>query len=342
MIRMNRLPAEWEPQSAVMLTWPRPDGNFAAFYADMTRCMHTIVMSIAGYEPVLLSVHDAQQLAAVQALFADAASLPNPIRFLVAPNDDVWARDHGPIGIYANGSLKLCKFGFDGWGGKHAYARDNALVPVLAAQGAFSPTPLIEQPIVLEGGAIETDGAGSLLATRRSVLDPKRNPGRSACEIEQVLREALGIHRFLWLDHGGLAGDDTDGHIDTLARFVSPTQIAYQQSGGPQDPNHEDLCALEVELKALRQSDGQPYALHPLPAPGHHRDPHGKTLPASYANFLVINGAVLMPTYAAAADADALTCLRDLFPGRDVIGIDCRVLIRQYGSLHCVTMNIPA
>ncbi len=336
---MNRLPAEWEPQAAVMLTWPRADGAFAANYPAVAVCFQEIARAISRFQPVIISFHSEEQRARVMAQLEPQCP-SGRLRGYRVPNDDVWARDHGPIGIEADGSPRLLKFGFDGWGGKFDSGRDNVLALELARQGAFEMPE--EQAIVLEGGAIDSDGRGSLLATRRSVLDEARNPGWDPARIEALLREQLGIERFLWLDHGGLAGDDTDGHIDTLARFVSPEAIAYQASGGADDPNAAELDAMLEELRALRRADGQPYTLHPLPCAGQHRDEAGDLLPAGYANFLIINDAVLMPTYAVKADQQALAVLAALFPQREIIGIDCQALIRQYGSLHCVTMNLPA
>ncbi len=336
---MKRLPAEWEPQSAVMLTWPRADGDFADHYPAVSGCFSEIARAISRFQPLIISFHTRDQQAAVMATLEPQCPAGR-LRSYCVPNDDVWARDHGPIGIRVGGRRELLKFGFDGWGGKFDSARDNLLALELARQGAFEMPR--EQPIVLEGGAIDSDGQGSLLATRRSVLDVARNPGWNGARIESLLRQELGVERFLWLDHGGLAGDDTDGHIDTLARFVSPEAIAYQASGGPDDPNGVELDAMRDELRDLRRADDQPYELYPLPCAGLHHNEDGDPLPAGYANFLIINGAVLVPTYAVDADAQALSILTGLFPEREVLGIDCRALIRQYGSLHCVTMNLPA
>ncbi len=339
---MNRLPAEWEPQTAVMLTWPRADGDFAADYEDTAHCFTHIAASIARFQPVLISAHSTAQLAEIRGQrLANCPGLAR-IKFFCAPNNDVWARDHGPIGVIAPQGTELLHFEFNGWGGKYPADLDRLLVRELAKQGAFPAFALRPVPLVLEGGAIETDGQGTLLATRRSVLNANRNPDLTQQAIEAVLSDHLGIQRFLWLEHGALEGDDTDSHIDTLARFVSPQCIAYQQSGGPDDPNHAELRALELELQALHTAAGDPYALLPLPWPGLHRDSEGASLPAGYANFLIINGAVLMPTYGVDADREALARIAAAFPDRTTIGIDCRSLIRQHGSLHCVTMNLPA
>jgi len=197
---------------------------------------------------------------------------------------------------------------------------------------------------VLEGGAIEVDGTGTLLTTERCLLAPTRNPTLDWAAIEKVLRDKFGVSRILWLKHGDLLGDDTDGHIDTIARFCDAHTIAYQGCEDRDDPHYADLAAMAAELAAFRTAEGKPYKLVPLPLPAAMHDPDdGRRLPAGYANFLIINGAVLVPVYGDAKnDAIALERLRPCFPGREVVPIECRALIHQYGSLHCVTMQIPA
>jgi agmatine/peptidylarginine deiminase len=240
-----------------------------------------------------------------------------------------------------SGRARLLDFRFNGWGGKFAAERDDRITGALHRQGVFGGVERVPVDLVLEGGAVETDGAGTLLATRSSVITNSRNPGLDQTGVESRLRELLGIERFLWLDHGALTGDDTDGHIDTLARFTDPDTIAHV-SCRPDDPDAPEIDAMIRELAALRTAAGRPYRLVPLPPPGEHRDTDGRRLAASYANFLVINGAVLVPVYGDAADAAALQTLGRCFPGRRTIAVDCRALIRQNGSLHCVTMQIPA
>jgi agmatine/peptidylarginine deiminase len=197
---------------------------------------------------------------------------------------------------------------------------------------------------VLEGGAIESDGLGTLLTTERCLLAPTRNPGLDQAAIEALLKDKFGLQRVLWLRHGDLLGDDTDGHIDTIARFCDAHTIAYQGCEDRDDPHYEDLAAMARELEALRTAEGKPYKLVALPLPAAIHDPDdGRRLPAGYANFLILNGAVLVPIYGDEKnDAVALERLRPCFPDREVLGIECRALIHQYGSLHCVTMQIPA
>lgn len=338
---MNRLPAEWEPQRAVMLTWPREDGDFADNHTAVEACFAGIARAIAPHADLLVSFASASQrdriVPQLQPHYGE-----HRLSSFVAPNDDVWARDHGPIGVASGNGTTLLNFHFDGWGGKHPAARDDQLSRSLFAQRAFGDLPMQDVELTLEGGALETDGAGTLMATASSVLDPLRNPGKTQADIEHSLGELFGTDRYFWLQHGALIGDDTDGHIDTLARFAGADCIVFQASGGTIDPNHAELDAMHQELLALRQRDGQPYRLFPLPWAGEHRDDEGQLLPASYANFLILNGAILLPVYRVTADEDAMQVLRTAYPDHAVIPVDCSALIRQYGSLHCVTMNIPA
>ncbi len=340
----NRLPAEWEAQFAVMLTWPQRRGPFAtddAAWQATEQCFQSIANAIRRFTPLIVSAPAGLEHERLKA-WLDLQQCPHPASLYALDSDDVWARDHGPIGVYVGTQPRLLKFGFDGWGGKYPAQQDNALGPQLGLLGAFGPRPLHPVELVLEGGAIETDGAGGLLATRSSVLDPRRNPGRSAQDIETLIRTQLGIDHLMWLEHGQLMGDDTDGHIDTLVRFAATDTLVYQASGGTDDINHASLQALEQELRQLRQKNGQPYQLLPLPWPGLHRDAQGDPLPASYANYLISNGGLLAPTYGVPQDAQALALLMQAYPEHEVVGIDCQALIRQYGSLHCVSMNIPA
>lgn len=333
------LPPEWAPQSAVMLTWPRADGDFAQHFAQVEDNFLRIAAAISRYEPVHINYGlDATSL---RVRLATAGAQVDRIRIHAVESDDVWARDHGPITVVRDGRLLHLDFGFNGWGGKFESTRDDALTRELAKLGAWD-APVETQDFILEGGAIEVDGQGTLLTTERCLLAPTRNPHLDRERIEAFLKPRLGVNRVLWLRHGDLLGDDTDGHIDTIARFCDARTIAYQACEDRNDAHYEDLAAMEQELRALRTADGQPYRLVALPLPAAMHDEDGKRLPAGYPNFLIINGAVLVPVYGVPQDEGALAALRPCFPDRDVIGIDCRWLIRQYGSLHCVTMQIPA
>lgn len=335
------LPPEWAPQSAVMLTWPRADGDFAHCFEPVEDNFIRIAVAISRFEAV--HINYGLDAGALRARLVQAGAVDARLRIWNAPSDDVWARDHGPITVQRNGALVHLDFGFNGWGGKFESRRDDALTRHLATLGAWHGVPVETQDFILEGGAIEVDGHGTLLTTERCLLAPTRNPHLDKAGIEAYLKPRLGVNRVLWLKHGDLLGDDTDGHIDTVARFCDARTIAYQACDDRADPHYADLSAMEAELRAFRDFEGRPYTLVPLPMPAASYDEggDGRRLPAGYANFLIVNGAVLVPVYGAPQDEAALAALRPCFPAREVIGVDCRWLIRQYGSLHCVTMQIP-
>ncbi|MFP4280592.1 MAG: agmatine/peptidylarginine deiminase [Halochromatium sp.] len=335
---MQRLPAEWEPQAAIMLTWPHPGTDWARQLDAVERVYQRLVPLIGRDQEVLIVCRDAPHRAAIQAQLS--ASSVARIRFAIAPSNDTWARDHGPISVIdgASGQRCLIDFRFDGWGGKYPAALDDRITATVFAGDEC----LESSALVLEGGAIESDGAGSLLAVRRTLVDPQRNPGWSQAAIEDELRIRLGIERFLWLEHGQLSGDDTDGHIDTLARFCDARTIGYAASSDPADADHPVLEQLAAELRRLRQRNGEPYRLVALPQPAPIHDDDGQRLPAGYANFLITNRSVLVPVYADPADAIACERLASCFPGRRIEPVDCRPLIRQGGSLHCITMQLAA
>lgn len=337
-----RLPAEWAPQSGVMLTWPHAHGDWAPRLAQVEPVFVAIAAAVAKRERVLISCFDADQRAHVQALLVAAGIAPKRVDLRVAQSEDTWARDHGPITVVCGDERRLLDFRFNGWGGKYPAELDNDITRALAAQDAFGATPRQAVDMVLEGGAIEVDGSGTLLTTERCLLAPTRNPAMSRSDIEKHLSELLGLHRVLWLSHGYLAGDDTDSHIDTLARFCDRDTIAYVACDDPGDEHYTGLTAMESELRAMRTAAGAPYRLVPLPMPRARFDEDGSRMPATYANFLIINGAVLIPTYDDPDDRVAFDRLATCFPGREIIGINCLPLIRQHGSLHCVTMQIPA
>ncbi|NKF22453.1 agmatine deiminase family protein [Solimonas marina] len=334
------LPAEWAPQRAIQLTWPRPDGDFAKSFAAVDATFTALAVAITRYEPLIVAC--GPDIDGLRAQLLAAGAQAERLSLVAAPANDVWARDHGPITVFRDGAPVHLDFVFNGWGGKFDASLDNQVTQALDAQGVW-PAPVEALDFVLEGGGIESDGLGTLLTTERCLLAPTRNPQFDKAQIETKLKQWFGLDRVLWLTHGDLIGDDTDGHIDTIARFCDARTIAYQACDDANDPHYEDLLAMEVELKALRTADGEPYKLVALPLPHAIHDEDGKRLPAGYPNFLILNGAVLVPTYGDAInDPIALGRLQPCFPDRDVIGIDCRALIEQYGSLHCVTMQIPS
>lgn len=336
-----RLPAEWEPQSGVMLTWPHQDTDWRDDLPGAEKVFIAIAQALSMDEQALIVCRDRPHLDHVRGLLAGAIPSSKRLTFGLADSDDTWARDHGPLtSLDDRGKPLLQDFMFDGWGGKFEAGKDTKISITLAAQGCFGDCPMQSHDFALEGGAIETDGAGTLLATRSSVLDPKRNPGCSVDRIESLLQRTLGLRHFLWLDHGSLSGDDTDAHIDVLARFSDPETIVYTTAlAGDQD--HPALTAMETQLRTFRTPTGSPYQLRPLPFAGVHRDAGGRRLPATYANFLITNRSVLLPVYGVAADLEAESILAECFPDRRMVSIDCRHIIEQNGSLHCLTMQFP-
>tara|TARA_B100000929_G_scaffold171300_1_gene135720 strand:- start:491 stop:1462 length:972 start_codon:yes stop_codon:yes gene_type:complete len=310
--------------------------------ARIEATLERIVLAAARYQRVIISVPDEATYQRLTASF-EAYGIPKQqLLLIVAPTDDTWARDHGPITVLDEDDQPLLlDYTFTGWGGKFPAERDNQLTQWLADAGVWA-CPVASRDMVLEGGAIETDGEGTLLTTDACLLNPNRNPSLSRADVEARLADDFGVDRVLWLTHGHLEGDDTDSHVDTLARFCSPTTIAYVRCDDPTDPHYAALQAMEQELKAFRQRSGDPYRLVPLPWPQACFDPEdGHRLPATYANFLIINDAVLVPTYGDPADVTALQALATAFPEHTLIPIECVSVIRQHGSLHCLTMQLP-
>lgn len=341
---LNRriFPPEWAPQSGVLLTWPHRGTDWNSNLAAVENVFGQLAREISHREFALIACYSEAHRAHVRAYLRKAAADLDQCRLFIAPSNDSWARDHGPLTVFDNQIPLLLDYVFNGWGGKFPAELDNEVTRHLAAQRAFGATAVQTIPFVLEGGSIDSDGGGTLLTTARCLLSPARNPGLGQNEIERHLRKELGVNRVLWLQHGALAGDDTDGHIDTLARFCDPATIAYVRCTDPRDAHYQQLRAMEHELVALRTTTGTPYRLVPLPWPKARHGAGGGRLPATYANFLIINEALLVPTYDDEADEAALSSLGACFPGRKTVGIDCRPLIAQNGSLHCVTMQFPA
>ncbi len=334
------LPPEWAPQGFVLLAWPHPEGDFAPWLEAVERSYALTVVAISRHQDVLIACRNIQHQRDIEECLNAHHPVAARVRFVHLPYRDVWVRDTAPIGVWhPQRQGRLLDFRFNGWGGKYPSRTDDEFGRALYRTGVFGDVPYQRIDWVLEGGSLETDGLGTLLATRRSVQNPNRNPDPSAAEA--VLRRHLGIKRFLWLDHGELAGDDTDGHIDTLARFADHDTILYQSCEDPSDPQFASLSAMAAQLRRFRTPYGRPYELIALPGPRPIHNREGQRLPASYANFLVINGAVLLPQYEDPADMAARRCLQRAFPQREIIPVPARPLIQQYGSIHCMTMNYP-
>lgn len=332
---MIRLPAEWEPQSMVQLTLPHKDTDWADVLEEVMPCFIAIATAVARFEKVLIVTPD---VAGIKPLFSHIPQ--EKLIFAEVSTNDTWARDHGGITVFDNGMPVILDFVFNGWGLKFPAFYDNLITTALGQKGVFK-TKLKHGGIVLEGGGIESDGLGTLLTTSECLLSPNRNPHLSKTQIEEHLQQVFGANRVLWLDHGYLAGDDTDSHIDTLARLCDPETIAYVKCTDPQDEHFEALEKMEAQLQTFQTADGKPYRLIQLPWPDACYAPDGHRLPATYANFLIINGAVLLPVYEVPQDEAALNILKSIFPDREIIPINCRPLIGQHGSLHCVTMQYP-
>ncbi|HUW98121.1 MAG TPA: agmatine deiminase family protein [Acidiferrobacter sp.] len=336
-----RLPAEWEPQSGVMLTWPHAHSDWAGVLDEADQTFALIGAAISHRERLLVTAYDHDHQGHILAILRKAQANIHNTRIGIAGSDDVFVRDHGPLTIATPTGPVLLDFAFNGWGGKYPHALDNVLSRSLHDQGLFGTTPMEDVALVLEGGSVESDGEGTLLVTASCLLSPSRNPKLKPEEIEATLKNTFSAQRVLWLHHGYLAGDDTDGHIDTLARFCDRDTIAYCACPHEGDEHYVELKAMETELKGLTTATGKRYRLMPLPWPAAKLDIDGQRMPATYANFLIINGAVLVPTYEDRADAAALVILAQCFPGRAIIPVPCLTLIAQHGSLHCVTMQLP-
>ena len=320
---------EWAPQSAVMLAWPHAQTDWCDMLQEVQACFANIVQTISRFEEVLLLVNDPAEIPSLQNRFN------THVHCLAVESNDTWARDFGPIFIEKNGKPVLLDFKFNGWGLKFGADKDNQITSKLFADNIFSPevTYLNRLNFVLEGGSLETDGQGTLLTTSECLLSPNRNGEWNQSQIEAYLKENLGVNRVLWLNHGYLAGDDTDSHVDTLARFCNENTIAYVKCEEETDEHFPALKKMEEELKSFRTTEGGFYNLIPLPFAAPVFD-DGQRLPATYANFLIINGAVLAPTYNSPLDKKALSQLAVAFPEKEIIGIDCSPLIRQHGRNH--------
>ncbi len=335
-----RLPAEWEPQDAILVAWPHEGTDWAPRLPEVEATYVALITAIARFEPVVICVADPELRLRAGRRLAAAGVAPSRLRFVELGYDDTWLRDSGPITLVEHGRARflLDDFRFTGWGGKFGAERDDALIAGLQRAGLFGAADHQRIDFALEGGAIETDGRGTLLSTWRCLH--QRHPDMDRSAIERRLGQALHATRVLWLEHGYLEGDDTDAHIDTLARFAPDGSIVYQACAVTQDPHHAELTRMRDELAMLRDERGGPYPLRPLPWAQPVRD-GDRRLAASYANYLVVNDGVLVPAYDDPADAAAAAIIGDAHPGRTIVQVPCRPLIWQNGSLHCVTMQLP-
>ncbi len=330
---MIHMPAEWEKQRVVLMSFPHEDTDWADNLEASLSPFIRIAQAIAYGQAVYIICKDKEKIAS---MFCSTQN----ITFIEIPTNDTWIRDYGYISIKKEGETKLLDFTFDGWGGKFEASLDNSVNSVLHKKGYMGVIAHESINFVLEGGSIESDGEGTILTTSTCLCNPNRNGGLGKIEIEEKLKTLLGANRVLWLDYGYLAGDDTDSHIDTLARFVNSTTIAYIKCSNKKDEHYNALQKMEEQLKKFKTKDGKAYTLIPLPMCEAKYNEEDKRLPATYANFLITNNALIYPTYGDKNDKIVHEIFTRLFPSKEIIPIHCLKLIEQGGSLHCSTMQI--
>ena len=344
---LRTLPAEWAPQSAILISWPHAETDWADILDEVTECYVRMAYAIAAHQPLIVLVVEGLDVSSLLEKRLPQAVFSN-ITFVVVPKtNDTWVRDYGFLTVQSTGGAELMDFRFNGWGGKFQADHDNAANRLLFETQLLRGHYVDALDFELEGGGIESDGCGTLLTTAECLLNPNRRrqgdavPTPDKAQVEALLKERLGVERILWLHHGYLAGDDTDSHIDTLARLCPNDTIIYVQCTDTADEHYEALAEMERELQAFRTLENKSYRLIPVPLPDACYD-DDERLPATYANFLIMNKVVLVPTYAQPEkDALALKNIQKAFPEREIIDVDCRALIRQHGSLHCATMQFP-
>lgn len=338
MTKKIHLPAEWHKQGLIQLTWPHEKSDWAYMLQEVEECFINIATEISHRQKLLIV---APNVAKVQTALNTSMAKPQNITYFQCDTNDTWARDHAFITLKDENELIYADFQFNGWGKKFPAESDNAINHKLYNSDIIKGKYVDYTDFVLEGGSIESDGKGTILTTSQCLMAPNRNQPLDKLQIEEELKKRLGAERILWLDHGNLIGDDTDGHIDTIARFAPNDTIIYMQSTDQEDEQHSDLLAMEEQLQQFQTIEGKPYRLLALPSPSPIIE-DGERLPATYANFLIMNTAILYPTYSQPAnDTQAAEVLQKAFPGYEIVGIDCRALIKQHGSLHCVTMQYP-
>ena len=334
-----RFLAEWEAQGAILMALPHggTDWNYMLEEVKMCYAEAIRVFTDSGVNVILLCRRreEGEEL---------KSRLGHPERLLLVEADynDTWTRDYGPLAVMRHGRERALDFGFNGWGLKFAADKDNLVNRHLREKYIIMPEQYRnESDFILEGGSVETDGEHTLLTTTRCLTSPNRNGGKSKGELTDILRERLGVEHILWLDYGYLAGDDTDSHIDTLARMAPGNTILFTGCRNVDDDHFEELLRMRAQLTLFRTPEGEPYNLVELPLPAPIYDEDGHRLPATYANYLVAGDTIFMPQYGQPLN-DELACqtVRIAFPEHQVKGIDCRALIKQHGSLHCATMQL--
>jgi len=334
------LPAEWEPHEATWISWPKPSGSsFPGTYEKVIPTFVRMVKALAESELVRINVDDAKEEARVKALLKDVA--PERVEFFRVPTNEPWCRDHGPIFLTRKEKPRLAAvdFIFNAWGFKLTPFDDDNDAAARIAKAVN--VPLIDGgQFVFEGGSIDGNGDGTIVTTESCLLNPNRNPKLSRDAIEKKLRDFLGVRQILWLGDG-IAGDDTDGHVDDITRFVSRDTVVTVMEEDEGDANYEPLQRNFQRLCEMQLTDGSPLRVLKLPMPSAMRR-NGQRLPASYANFYIANKVVLLPTYQDTGDVWAESVLKEAFPGRKIVPIDCRELIWGLGAFHCLTQQQPA
>jgi agmatine deiminase len=337
-----RMPAEWEPHRGTWLSWPHKEASWPGKFGPVPTIFTQMVRRLADHEEVHINVAGPAMEQEVRRLLADAGADSGNVFFHYHPTNDAWCRDHGPIFVQREEDGRrgeaIIDWKYNAWGGKYPpYDLDDVIPTRIAEELGL---PLFHPGIVMEGGSIDVNGRGTLLTTEACLLNPNRNPALDRSEIEDYLRGYLGVSHILWLGEG-IVGDDTDGHVDDLTRFVDPTTVVTVIEDDPADENYEPLQSNLERLNRMTDQDGQPLRVVTLPMP--HPLWHGdQRLPASYANFYIANGVVLLPTYDQARDEEAGATLQSLFPTREIVGIDCTDLVWGLGAFHCVTQQWPA
>jgi len=335
-----RLPAEWEPQDAILLAWPHINTGWRDRLDELEQLYEALVSVICDFADVIIAAPESQ----IEDVRLRLESMEIPLEyvyFYALDTNDTWVRDFGPITIQTDTGMKLLDFKFNAWGSKYTFDLDDQVSRKMFESGAFPSAEFESVNFVLEGGSIESDGEGTLLTTSSCLLNKNRNSHLNKSDIENRLKELFGAQKVNWLDSGYLAGDDTDGHVDVLARICPNNTIIYTACDDESDEHFSSLKRMEQELKELTNANGQAYRLLPLPWPGAHLSDADERMPATYANFLIVNEAVLVPIYNALSDEDALEVVSQAFPGYEIFGIPCLSLIERGGSLHCITMQLP-
>ncbi len=340
--KLTLLP-EWVEQDLVIITWPHKETDWADMLDDAEECYLGLARAILAFEDLLILSPNAEH---IHQLFAKE-NFAHKLYVMELESNDTWCRDYGVlsfnIGVNGEERKLLADFTFNAWGMKFPADKDNLVNRCLYLSYAFNKDVdfLNRKFLTLEGGSIESDGQGTILTTYNCIFEPNRNPAFTEDDLRQTIKDVLGAERLIVLENGELEGDDTDGHIDTLVRFISSDTIAYVACEDMHDSHYHSLKRMEAELQNLCQANGEPYKLIALPLPEAIYEDDGHRLPATYANFLFVNGGLLVPTYGQGYDKEVIAKLQEALPNREVVGVDCRTLIRQHGSLHCATMQIP-